>query len=118
MTVKPIRINGTQIKNPTEFKIERFTLTKGGRVASGLMCLDLIAKKRKFLLRYAVISGPELNKILELIDNPGYFFFTVEYVENGVTKTATCYPGHIPSDRFRTDGVWYWKDVNFDLIER
>lgn len=117
MSVKPIKINDTQIKNPTEFTIERYNLTKAGRVASGLMVMDLIAKKRKFLLRYSVISGPELTSILNLIDGSSVFF-TVEYQENGVTKTATCYAGHIPSDRFRTDGVWYWRNVNFDLIER
>ncbi len=112
-----ITISGTTIPTPQEFHIERYNLTKAGRVATGDMKMDLIAKKRKFLLRYRVLSGTQLNNILTLIDGPGIVFFTVGYIENGVTKTAICYAGHIPSHLFRTDGKWYWRDVNFDLIE-
>ena len=111
------KINGTEIKSPTEFHIERYNLTKAGRVANGTMVMDLIAKKSKFLFRYAVISGPEMQKILNLIDT-SVMFFVLTYEENGVEKHATCYAGHIPTQRFRTDGVWYWKNMNFDLIER
>ncbi len=110
-------INSVAIKNPTDFRIERYNLTKSGRVASGLMVMDLLAKKRKFLFRYKAISGTELNNILNLIDGTD-IFFTLSYWENNVLKHATCYAGHIPSHLFRRDGVWYWKDVNFDLIER
>ena len=112
------KINGTTIKSPTHFRIERYNITfDAGRVASGLMVMDFIAKKRKFLFQYEVISGTALKTILDIIDTTT-LFMTLEYVESGVTKTATVYAGHIPSDRFRTDGVWYWKNVNFDLIER
>ena len=112
-----LSINGTTIKRPTFFDIERYNLTKSGRVASGDMTMDLIAKKRKFLFRYDVISGKDLNTILNLIDGTD-MFFTLSYIENDVTKTASCYAGHIPTRLFRTDGVWYWTRVNFDLIER
>lgn len=111
------KINGTTIRTPTEFHIERYNLTKAGRVANGTMHMDLIAKKRKFLFRYTVISGTDMNTILSLIDGTN-MFFTLSYVENGTTKTAVCYAGHIPTERFRTDGVWYWKNMDFDLIER
>lgn len=111
------KINETVIKTPHDFDIERYNITKAGRVANGSMVMDLIAKKRKFLFRYKVISGTEMNKILSLIDTTA-MFFVLTYEENGEEKTATCYAGHIPTKRFRTDGVWYWKDMNFDLIER
>lgn len=111
------KINNTTIKSPKDFDIEEYNLTKSGRLASGLMCMDFIAKKRKFPFRYDVISGTDLDIILGLIST-STMFFTLSYVENGTTKTASCYTGAIKRKKFRTDGVWYWKDVSFDLIER
>lgn len=117
MSNQPYTINGTPIKKPTDFTIERYNLTDSGRLANGDMVMALIAKKRKFLLKYAALSGTDLNTILSLIDGTA-MFFTFGYYENGVSKTATCYAGHIPSKVYRRDGIWVWKDVNFDLIER
>ena len=117
MAVYELKVDGQKIKSPTSFVVERFNITKSGRVTSGAMVMDLIAKKRKFLLRYTVMSGKELNTILSLIDGNN-MFFTLSYVENGTAKSAICYAGHVPTELFRTDGVWYWKNVNFDLIER
>lgn len=102
---------------PKDFTIERYNLTKSGRLAAGNMVMDLISKKRKFLFRYPAITGKELNVILGLIDTNA-MFFQVSYYENGVNKVATCYAGHVPSQTHRTDGNWVWKEVNFDLIER
>ena len=116
-----IKINGTPIKNPTEFKIERYNLTKSGRVASGLMTMELVAKKRKFFLKYEVISGNDFQNILNLIDG-NEMFFQFEYEEHGVIKTATCYAGAIPSVKYRAEkgssSDWYWKGVDFDIIEQ
>lgn len=116
-----IKINGTPIKQPSDFKIERYNLTKSGRVASGAMTMELVAKKRKFFFTYQVISGKDFQDILNLIDGEE-MFFDFEYEENGVIKTAVCYVGAIPSTKFRvqkgTINDWYWKDVNFDIIEQ
>lgn len=116
-----LKINGTPIKKPAQFSIERYNITKAGRVASGKMMLELVAKKRKFLLQYEHLSGTDLDEILALIDTDE-MFFELEYQENGVTKRAICYAGHIPSQYLRggdeTSPLWYWKDVDFDLIEQ
>jgi hypothetical protein len=112
-----LTINGTVIKTPTNFTIERFNLTKAGRTASGKMTMELIAKKRKFTLEYAVLTGSELNTILSLIDG-NVLFFTLGYTENGTAKTATVYAGAIPSTLYRNDGPYYWTDVSFSLIEQ
>lgn len=117
MAVDVIKLNGTTIKKPKDFKISKFNLTKSGRVASGKMVMDLIAKKRKFEFSYEVLSGPDLDTILGIIDTDA-MFFTIDYVENGVAKNATVYVGEIAAKKFRTDGVWYWKDVSFNLIEQ
>lgn len=117
-----IYINGTKIKTPTALNIETYNLTKSGRTASGLMTMDLVAKKAKLNLTYEVLSGDDLKTILSLIDGT-QMFFTVKYPdEDGVEKTITCYAGAIPRDRFRGSSrpgdSWYWKNVNFALIEQ
>lgn len=112
------RINGTVIKRPTEFKIERYNVTNLTRIANGDMHGDLIAKKRKFYFTYSAISSDALNVILNAIwDAPG-LFFTLTYTENNIEKTAKVYVGSIPTSLHHTGSLWVWKDVSFDLIEQ
>ena len=112
------KINGTPIKRPNSFSVERYNLTKAGRVASGKMTLEFVAKKRKFLFRYNVISSEDMATILSLIDTDE-MFFTLTYPDNKEEKTAICYAGHIPARLFRSgSSVRWWRDVNFDLIEQ
>lgn len=111
------KLDGTIIKSPTSFKTSKYNLTKSGRVASGTMKMDIVAVKRKFEFEYAVLSGPQHKQIDDILFS-GSSFFTFEYVENGEVKTATVYAGAYSADKFRTDGIWYWKNVKFDLIEQ
>ena len=61
------QLSGVAIKNPSDFKIERYNVTNMERLADAKMVGDLIAKKRKFYFTYEAISGYDLDKILELI---------------------------------------------------
>jgi hypothetical protein len=107
-------ISGIPIKSPDSFRIERYNMTKSGRLASGLMTMELIAKKRKFILKYDSLEGSELQQLLRLIDSD-VMFFDFEYTEDGITKIANVYSGDIPTDLARDN---YWKDVEIHLIER
>jgi formylmethanofuran dehydrogenase subunit A len=114
----PLKVNGVPIKNPSSFKISHYNITKAGRVASGEMTMELVAKKRKFFFEYKAINSIDKKAIMDVIDT-NEMFFTLEYVEDGENKSATVYVGEIPRERFRTDGsVWYWKNFNFNLIEK
>lgn len=112
------KINGVAIKRPSTFKIERYNVTNLQRLANADMCGDLIAKKRKFYFTYDSITSDELNIILNTIWETTSIFFTLEYVENNVTKSARVYSGSIPSELYRTGGNWVWKNVTFNLIEK
>lgn len=112
------KINGVAIKAPSSFKTEFYRITKSNRTASGKMVMDHIARKRKFFFTYKVMDHRELNKILDLIWETDSCFFTLEYVEDNVVKTATCYVGAIPKDLHRTGGVWYWQNVTMNFIEQ
>lgn len=111
-------IRGVVVKQPSDLSLETYNLTKSGRVASGKMTMEIIAKKRKFLFTYEVLSGPEFDKIRNAIDHPDHAFFDLVYRDNNVQKRARVYAGAIKARRFRTDGIWYWKNVSFDLIEQ
>lgn len=113
-------VNNVPIKNPSTFKIERYNVTNMERLADATMVGDLIAKKRKFYFTYDAISGDDLDKILEAIWDSTALFFTLEYIENGVSKTATVYVGSIPTELHRAGRTtnWVWKNVNFNLIEQ
>lgn len=112
-----ITIDGVQIKKPTDFSIEKYKLTKSGRLASGKMTMDIIAKKHKFAFSYDVLSSTQLDLIASVVDGDKAFFELV-YEENNVVKTATVYAGALKAKKFREGSIWYWKNITFDLIEQ
>jgi len=112
-----LTIGGIEVQSPTNFQIEKYNITKAGRVATGDMTLEYIAGKRKFIFEYNSIRGDYLDIILDIIYTPT-MFFTLTYKENDVVKSATVYAGAVKSEQFRTDGSWVWKNVSFSLIEK
>lgn len=115
-----VTLGGKKIKEPKDLEVQRFNLTKSGRTASGLMTMDFLAKKRKFLFNYDVLSGDDLTTLLSVIDTEE-MFFPIVYIDEKTEqqKSATVYVGDIAQKKFRDDKYgWYWKDVKFDLIER
>ena len=113
-----ITVNGVAIKIPSGCSIEKYNITKSGRVANGSMVMDLIAQKAKLNLSYDVIGGPDLVAMQNIIYSTS-MFFTVNYNDyDGELQTKTMYCGDIKYDRFRTDGIWYWKNFKVDLIEQ
>ena len=113
-------VNGRDIKNPSTFKIERYNVTTMERLADASMVGDLIAKKRKFYFTYDAIEAKDLDNILEAIWETDSIFYTLEYNENGQTKTAQVYSGSIPTELHRAGrgNNWVWKNVTFNLIEQ
>lgn len=116
----PFVINNITVKNPTNFKIERYNVTTLERLADATMVGDLVAKKRKFYFTYEFITGYDLDIILEAIWNSSALFFPLVYVENGVQKTAQVYVGSIPTELHRAGMTtnWVWRNVTFNLIEQ
>lgn len=112
-------LNGRGIKNPSSFKMERYNVTNMERLADATMVGDLIAKKRKFYFTYNAIKGSDLDNILDAIWETDELFFTLQYVENNVSKSAVVYAGSIPTELYSAKGdEWIWKNVSFDLIEQ
>ena len=111
------KLNGTTVATPTDFFVDRFKLTKAGRVGSGKMTIELIAKKHKLYFVYEVISGTDLEILYGIIFSDDSFV-TCTFIENGVEYTKTLYVGPIHAEQFRAQGIWYWKNLTFNLIEQ
>lgn len=106
------------LKTPDYYTIERYNLTKSGRLANGKMTMDLVAKKRKLIIKWSILERSQLKKILDLIDGDD-MFFTVEYLNNGEVETRTMYTGSIPTELGRmSHSNIYWKNVEISLIEQ
>ena len=115
-----ITLNGVEIKQPKpgDFGIEKYKLTNAGRVASGKMTMELIAKKKKFTMKWEVLKGADLKTIADIVDGDTMFFAITYLDENGDAKSATVYSGALKYTNFRSDQGWYWVDVQVDLIEQ
>jgi hypothetical protein len=113
-----IKINGFLIRVPSDCGIQKFKITKSKRIANGDMKMDLVAKKRKILITYDVISGPELKAIENILYGDDVFFTAEFFDGEEEPETMVVYAGDIDYKRFRTDGIWYWKDLTFNLIQQ
>lgn len=112
------RINGTLIKPPTTCAIEKYNLTKVGRVANGDMQMELVAKKRKFILRWSTIDSRDLAVIEQLIDGTD-MFFTFEYIEDNTRKSAVVYTGAINKPPPHHKGsLWHYPELELRFIEQ
>lgn len=113
-----IKINGTELPDPTTYNPSIQDISNAQRNARGEMILERIATKRKLSMAWTCLSGSEVSKLLNLVSGT---FFSVEYVDpqDGGLRSGTFYSG----DRSTTgimyeNGIMYYKDVKFDIIER
>lgn len=114
----PIMLDNTPIVTPQVFEQEWYKITKAGRVASGKMTMELVCRKRKWVLSYTAITGDDLDVILNLVD-ADTTFYTLSYpLPNGETASATVYTGAIKGRFFRNAGTKLFTDVSFALIEQ
>ena len=117
-----VKLDNTTIKNPTKpIVIGKYPVTAHvGRVASGLMTMSFVAEKSTFQFVYDVIRYDVLQVILDIIEDFPTLFHTLNINENGVEVEYTVYAGAVTKTIFRSDndGLWYFKDVSFQLIQQ
>ncbi|HYF94416.1 MAG TPA: hypothetical protein VD969_19530 [Symbiobacteriaceae bacterium] len=115
-----VTLNGVQLPNPSKIEVGKFNLTKAGRSASGLMTMEIIARKRSVTIQYTHLSEPDLKVILDQLDSR--VFHTLTYPDpqgTAGTITLTVYAGDLAYKPWhRVDGVWWWQEISIPLIER
>lgn len=115
-----IKLDGTTIKNPSKpIGISKYALTKAGRTADGIMHFEFIAEKSTFQFEYESLRADDLQTILGIVEAFPTMFHVLTINENGVEANYTVYAGAVARTPYRTDnnGYWYYKDVQFQLIE-
>jgi len=118
--VAMVTLNGVALPNPSDIEVGKFNLTKAGRSASGLMNMEIIARKRSVTLKYSHLSEPDLRVIMDQLDSK--IFHQLECPDpqgDGGARSMTVYAGDLAFKPWRTvNGVWWWRDVTIPLIER
>lgn len=118
MATRPLTLEGVNIKAPSTFTIQKYNVTKSGRVASGMMTMELVAKKRKFITHYNTINSADKTELESVLDGSN-MFMNFTYEEDGVIKTAKVYVGDLEAAVARNStGTVYYKDWEFHLIEQ
>jgi len=114
-----MKLGGTTLPEPQGFEREWYKLVKAGRVASGKMTLEVIARKRKFTLSYNTLTGSDFATLVSVIDTNDAFL-TFEFPESdGSTSTCTVYTGALKSLFYmNTASKKLYKDISFALIEQ
>lgn len=113
-----IKINGTTIPTPSDYKPSIQDISKAERNANGDMIIERIATKRKLELSWVHLSQEELQQLLQLV---APIFFTVSYPDpqDGSTRTGTFYCGDRSTGALDyRNGRVRWKDIKFNLVER
>lgn len=111
-------LGGITIADPTTFEQEWYKITKSGRTASGKMTMEIVSRKRKFNLTWSVITGSDLDVILDLIDADTAFYAFTYPERDGTTGSATVYTGAIKGVFYRNAGTRLFTDVSVALIEQ
>lgn len=113
-----IKINGVEIPTPSEFLVGHQDISKAERNAKGNMIMEIIATKVKLEMSWAYLTQPEAQALFAAVAPT---FFNVEYPDpvTGTRRTLNFYKGDrkIPMLIYK-NGVPYWKDVAFNVIER
>ncbi len=113
-----VTLNGVQLPNPSAVEVGRFNLSKSGRSASGLMNMEIIAKKRTVAIRFSHLADSDLRMILDQLDSRTFHTLTYTDPQAGPT-TITVYVGDVAYKPWRrVNESWWWSDVSVPLIER
>jgi len=114
-----VTIDGFLLKTPSTISYGTYRISKSGRLASGLMTMDIIAIKRRIDLVWNSLSGAHLSDIIAMLD--AKTFYTITFPDSKVAggiATMTAYVGDVNLDLFRSDGSRIWKDVKLPFIEQ
>lgn len=115
-----LTLNGVEIPNPSKIDVGKFNLAKAGRSASGLMTMEIIARKRSVTVQYSHLSDPDLKVILDQLDSKTFHQFTYPDPQGaGGTLTLTVYVGDLAYKPWKKrGGIWWWQEISIPLIER
>lgn len=111
--------NGVALPAPTSIKVDDEIIwsSNTGRVASGLMTGDVVAKKKTVSITWGVLNDEDMKKIKDnMIDD----FFPFQFHDAGVDITITSYRGTLSNEHIGElgDGYYWYKSASVKVIQQ
>lgn len=114
-----ITVNGVPFPEPVTYAPQLEALGSWERNANGELVGDLVGYKMKLKVTWGLLEGNKFRLLLSAVDP---FFVTVQYLDprTGGMGTGQFYAGSRSGRLALRDknGVNYWADAAFNLIER
>ena len=113
-----IRINGSAIPTPSEFRISIRENASAERSASGRTVMDFLGGKRTLQLKWAHLEGAPLLSLLQLVEGN---FFAAEFPDpmTGEMMTAEFWCAGRKANMLRNhEGIPVWTDIEMEWNER
>lgn len=113
-----LKVNGAEIRSPSELKVTVFEVGSGEvRSASGGLVTDCVAVKRKLSLKWATMEPAELGALLGAVSGE---VFTAEYPDpKEGTRTAVFHCGETLTGVLRiVGGAPVWVDISMEWTEK
>lgn len=110
---------GTALPAPVSMTIndELIWTSDTGRLMDGTMAGEVVAEKKNVSLKWGILTEAEMSQIRSKIVNG---FFPVTFHDDGIDMTVTVYRSTLSKEVLGrlSDGIFYYKSVSVDLIER
>jgi len=98
------------------FYEEEFEINRSGRVANGDLVIDKIATKKRFKLKYSVMTQADLDLLMTEY-NRGVILSLIVEREGGLTDTYSVKIEPMKRTRLLAMDRWLWKGASFTLEE-
>lgn len=113
-----LKINGTAFDNFTDYKVSYPKITEGDRDSTGLLHIDLVARKKKLQLKWGILTQAEATALLNKFDELTTFDCTFLNPRTGKDYTIKAYCSDPTITLlFMQDGTPYYKDFELNIIE-
>ena len=114
-----LRAGGIVLPAPVSMTIndELIWTSDTGRLMNGTMAGEVVAEKKNISLKWGILTEAEMSQIRSKIVNG---FFPVTFHDDGIDMTVTVYRSTLSKEVLGrlSDGIFYYKSVSVDLIER
>lgn len=109
----------TTLPAPTSLSVndELIWTSDTGRTLSGYMVGDVVAEKKTVSVKWEYLTETEVQTIKNTLI-PGFFPFS--FRDDGIEITIQSYRGTISKEHLGKlgDGIYYYKSVSVDIVQR
>lgn len=114
-----LKSNGIELPSPVSFTVadEIIWTSDTGRTLAGLMIGDVVAEKKNLSIKWGILTEAEVMFIKSRLVS-GFFPFT--FHDDGLDITIEAYRGTLTKEHLGNigDGLYYYKSVSVDIIQR